>query len=64
MWFSRTRKDQGRTLLFHSHLKPVLLRDREHRYEKWEGTIWHSTRTDELMRREVADMRRASDARD
>ncbi|KNB50833.1 hypothetical protein AC230_20620 [Streptomyces caatingaensis] len=43
LWFSRrSRKDQGRTLLFHGHLKPVLLRDREPPYVKWEGTIWDS----------------------
>ncbi|WP_411076349.1 IS110 family transposase [Streptomyces sp. cmx-4-7] len=42
--------NQGRTLLFHGHLKPVLLLDREPQYVKWEGTIWHSTRTDEQMK--------------
>lgn len=60
MWFSRGRRDQGRTLLFHGRLKPVLLRDREHQYVKWEGPIWNSTRTDDLMRQEVAQRRKAS----
>ncbi|MFE7107585.1 hypothetical protein ACFU98_08195 [Streptomyces sp. NPDC057575] len=64
MWFNRSRRGQGRTLLFHSHLKPVLLRDREHQYEKWEGTIWHSTRTDDLMREEVTKKRRAPETTD
>lgn len=58
MWFSRSRRYQGRTLLFRSHLTPVLLRDRELQYVKWEGTIWHSTRTDDLMGEEVAKKRR------
>ncbi|WP_258527971.1 TnsA-like heteromeric transposase endonuclease subunit [Streptomyces sp. NBRC 110611] len=57
-WFSRSRRNQGRTLLFHGHLKPVLLRDREPRYVKWEGTIWHSGRTDDLMKEEVARRRK------
>ncbi|MFD3420053.1 hypothetical protein [Streptomyces decoyicus] len=56
-WFSRIRRNQGRTLLFHSHLKPVLLRERTPQYVKWEGTIWHSSRTDDLMREEVARRR-------
>ncbi|MFJ6784762.1 hypothetical protein [Streptomyces yangpuensis] len=62
MWFSRLRRNQGRTLLFHGHLKPVLLRDRDPQYVKWEGTLWHSTRTDDLMREEVAKRRRAFEA--
>ncbi|UQA90587.1 hypothetical protein [Streptomyces halobius] len=37
-------------VLFHDHRKPVLLRVREPRYAKWEGTIRHSTRTDDLMK--------------
>lgn len=59
MWFSRLRRNQGRSSLFHGHLKPVLLRDREHRYVKWEGTIWHSTRIDDLMKEEATKRRRA-----
>ncbi|MFG2920306.1 hypothetical protein ACGFYA_02195 [Streptomyces sp. NPDC048305] len=61
-WFNRTRREQGRAMLFHGHLKSVLLRDPDPQYEKWEGTIWHSTRTDDLMREEVAKKRRASEA--
>ncbi|MFF7730818.1 hypothetical protein [Streptomyces sp. NPDC008001] len=58
MWFSRrSPKGQGSALLFHGHLQPVLLRDRDPRYVKWEGTIWHSTRTDDLMKQEVARKR-------
>lgn len=34
-----------RYLLFHGHLKPALLREREDQYVKWEGTVWHSERT-------------------
>ncbi|MBJ7004820.1 hypothetical protein JG491_32955 [Streptomyces sp. CRPSP2-6A1] len=64
MWFSRSRRNQGRTLLFHGHLKPVLLRDREPQYVKWEGTIWHSTRTDDLMQKEVKRQRRAREGTD
>ncbi|MFF2325363.1 MULTISPECIES: hypothetical protein [unclassified Streptomyces] len=63
MWFSRTRREQGRQLLFHGHLKPVLLRDPDPQYEKWEGTVWHSTRTDDLMRKEVAEKRRGLEAK-
>ncbi|MFI1798968.1 hypothetical protein ACH427_16705 [Streptomyces sp. NPDC020379] len=58
MWFSRSRRNQGRTLLFHGHLKPVLLRDREPQYVKWEGTIWHSTRTDDQMKEQAERDRR------
>jgi hypothetical protein len=64
MWFSRSRRDQGRTLLFHGHLKPALLRDREPQYVKWEGAIWHSTRTDDLMQEEVKKKRRALEGTD
>lgn len=61
MWFSRLRRNQGRTLLFfHGHLKPVLLRDGEPQYVTWEGTIWHSTRTDDQMKEQVGKMRLAS----
>ncbi|MFE0206901.1 hypothetical protein [Streptomyces sp. NPDC058985] len=59
LWFSRLRRNQGRTLLFHGHLKPVLLRDGEPQYVKWEGTIWHSTRTDDQMKEQVSKRRRA-----
>ncbi|MFC7900198.1 hypothetical protein ACFUV1_08585 [Streptomyces griseoincarnatus] len=59
LWFSRLRRNQGRTLLFHGHLKPVLLRDGEPQYVKWEGTIWHSTRTDDQMKEQVAKTRAA-----
>ncbi|MFG3242842.1 hypothetical protein [Streptomyces sp. NPDC048157] len=51
LWFSRSRHNQGLTLLFHGHLKPVLLRDREPQYVKWEGTLWHSRRTDDQMKK-------------
>lgn len=64
MWFSRLRRNQGRTLLFHGHLKPVLLRDREPQYVKWEGTIWHSTRTDEHIKETAAKMRAALEGTD
>ncbi|MFD7233732.1 hypothetical protein ACFWAT_00290 [Streptomyces syringium] len=64
MWFSRSRRDQGRTLLFHGHLKPVLLRDREPQYVKWGGTIWHSTRTDDQMKEQAAKESRALDGTD
>ncbi|AJT62576.1 hypothetical protein T261_0887 [Streptomyces lydicus] len=57
-WFSRLQRNQGRTLLFHNHLKPVLLRERTPEYVKWEGTIWHSSRTDDLMKEEVARRRK------
>ncbi|WP_199844016.1 hypothetical protein [Streptomyces albireticuli] len=58
LWLSRrSRKDQGRTLPLHGRLTPVLLRDPEPRYVKWEGTIWHSTRTDDLIKQEVARKR-------
>ncbi|MFF5712263.1 hypothetical protein [Streptomyces sp. NPDC012756] len=58
MWFSRLRRNQGRTLFFHGHLKPVLLRDGEPRYVKWEGTLWHSTRTDSQTKEQLAKIRR------
>ncbi|MFC5031833.1 hypothetical protein C8250_002695 [Streptomyces sp. So13.3] len=64
MWFSRLRRNQGRTLLFHGHLKPVLLRDRDPQYVKWEGTIWHSTRTDDQMKEQVEKMRRTLEGTD
>jgi hypothetical protein len=57
MWFSRLRRDQGRTLLFHGHLKPVPARKRTPNYERRVGTLWHSTRTDDLMREDVARRR-------
>ncbi|MFH9426501.1 hypothetical protein [Streptomyces sp. NPDC017529] len=57
-WYSRISRNQGRTLLFHNHLKPVLLRERTPQYVKWEGTIWHSSRTDDLMKQEVARRRK------
>ncbi|WP_326657200.1 hypothetical protein [Streptomyces sp. NBC_00385] len=60
-WFSRSRRNQGRYLLFHGHLKPVLLREREDQRVKWEGTVWHSERTDDLMKEQLAKMRRAAD---
>jgi hypothetical protein len=53
MWFSRPHRNQGRTLLFHGHLKPVLARQWTPKYERWEGTIWHSARIDDLMQAEV-----------
>ncbi|MEU3437910.1 hypothetical protein [Streptomyces sp. NPDC006863] len=59
LWFSRLRRNQGRTLLFHGHLKPVLLRAPDPQYVKWEGTIWHSKRTDDQMKEQVAKMRTA-----
>ncbi|WP_439677254.1 hypothetical protein [Embleya sp. MST-111070] len=61
IWFGRSQRDHGRTLLFHSHLKSVLLRDRKPQYAKWKETVWHSTRTDDLMRQEVARKRQAPD---
>ena len=54
MWFGRLDRNRGRTLLFHGHLKPVLARKWTPKYERWEGTIWHSTRIDDLMQTEVA----------
>ncbi|MFF8311390.1 hypothetical protein [Streptomyces lydicus] len=59
LWFSRSRRNQGLTLLFHGHLKPVLLRDKQPQYVKWEGTLWHSRRTDEQMKEQAARTRRA-----
>jgi hypothetical protein len=41
--------DQGRTLLFHGHLKPVLAREWTPRYERWVGNLWHRARIDDLM---------------
>ncbi|WP_019889405.1 TniQ family protein [Streptomyces purpureus] len=49
LWFSRTRRNAGRNLLFHNHLKPVLTRAWTPAYEKFEGVIWHSARVDEQM---------------
>lgn len=63
-WFSRSRRNQGRYLLFHGHLKPALLREREDQYVKWEGTVWHSERTDDQMKEQVAKMRRALEGTD
>ncbi|AZM56282.1 hypothetical protein DMA15_29870 [Streptomyces sp. WAC 01529] len=57
-WYSRINRNQGRTLLFHNHLKPVLLRDKTPQYVKWEGTVWHSSRTDALIKEEVARRRK------
>ncbi|MFH8574282.1 hypothetical protein [Streptomyces sp. NPDC017993] len=39
-------RNQGRTLLFHNYLKPVLLRERTPQYVKWEGAIWHRSHTE------------------
>jgi len=54
MWFSRRKRNQGRTLLFHGHLRPVLARERTPKYERWEGTIWYSTRIDDPLKAELA----------
>ncbi|RXS81488.1 hypothetical protein EST92_16075 [Streptomyces sp. TM32] len=54
LWFSRIQRNQGRTLLFHNHVKPVLTREWVPEYVKHEGTIWHSARVDELMTEENA----------
>lgn len=64
LWFSRSRHNQGLTLLFHGHLKPVLLRDREPQYVKWEGTLWNSRRTDDQMKDTVAKTRAAFEGTD
>ncbi|MER5974570.1 hypothetical protein ABT112_33535 [Streptomyces sp. NPDC002055] len=56
--FASYRRQRNLPGLFHGHLKPVLLRDREPLYVKWEGTIWHSTRTDDQMKEEVARRRK------
>ncbi|MGW6604283.1 hypothetical protein [Streptomyces sp. NPDC055036] len=64
LWFSRSRRNQGHTLLFHSHLKPALLREGEPQYAKWEGTIWHSRRTDDQMKEAAAKERRALEGTD
>ena len=36
-WFSRLRRNEGRTLLFHGHLKPVLARPWTPRYVSVRG---------------------------
>ncbi|MGW3957612.1 hypothetical protein ACWEKM_43610 [Streptomyces sp. NPDC004752] len=50
LWFNRTRRNAGRNLLFHNHVKSVLIRAWTPAYEKFEGVIWHSARVDEQMK--------------
>ncbi|MGO4456596.1 hypothetical protein AB4039_04600 [Streptomyces sp. M-16] len=42
LWFGRTRRNAGRTLLFHNHVKAVLVREWTPNFVDFEGNILHS----------------------
>ncbi len=48
LWFSRNRK-AGSALLRHNHIRPVIDRAWAQDYERIEGAIWHSKRTDQQL---------------
>ncbi|CAM5563000.1 hypothetical protein SXANM310S_01037 [Streptomyces xanthochromogenes] len=48
LWFSRKRK-AGSPLLRHLHVRPVIDRAWAPDYERTEGAIWHSKRTDQQL---------------
>ncbi len=62
LWFSRTRRNAGRNLLFHNHVTAVLTRAWTPAYEKFEGVIWHSARVDEQMKTDTARERQQAHA--
>ncbi|MFE6269247.1 hypothetical protein ACFVQ9_10735 [Streptomyces goshikiensis] len=53
LWFSRKRK-AGSPLLRHLHVRPVVDRAWAPDYERTEGAIWHSKRTDQQFLDQIA----------
>ncbi|MET9661408.1 hypothetical protein [Streptomyces sp. NPDC006510] len=62
LWFNRTRRNAGRNLFFHNHVKAVLTRAWTPAYEKFEGVIWHSAHVDEQMKTDTAPERQQAHA--
>ncbi|MFE3185926.1 hypothetical protein ACFXKR_34380 [Streptomyces violascens] len=61
LWFSRNRK-AGSALLQHNHVRPVIDRAWAPDYERIEGAIWHSKRTDQQLLDQTARERVAQKA--